>query len=152
MAALPGNRALSEQSRLIETSDREVYERLEAMKKTTRNGRLLHAPPNPKSKSWQPPYFPIHLQKAYGARDTVPQPLTIAVVSPYAHPKAQEDLATYRETFGLPPTTIVQLNQRGGDISEVSYSPPWGLLEMLDLDMVSAASSFSICSSLSCLA
>ena len=87
---------------------------------------------------WRPPYTPIHLQTAYKVKAKIPQGRTIAIVGAYAHPQAQEALDFYRSTFGLPPTTITQYNQRGGPISTVTYDAGWGQEQMLDLQMASA--------------
>ena len=86
---------------------------------------------------------PADLRSAYkfpatGARST------IAVVIAFDVPHAEQDLAVYRKTMGLPPCTsangcFTKLNQRG---QKGNYPQPdggWALEGSMDLDMVSAA-------------
>lgn len=83
-------------------------------------------------------YRPIDLAKAY-AIPTTTTTRTIAIVDAYASPTAQADLDAYRKEFGLPSTTITQVNQTGGPITTVAADTGWGQEEALDLDMASAA-------------
>lgn len=77
------------------------------------------------------------LQKAYGltgpSKDTV-----VAVVDAYANPTAVDSLNTYRAQYGLGPADLTQVNQNGGS-QLPDANEGWGVEEMLDLEMVSAA-------------
>jgi len=68
---------------------------------------------------------------------------TVAIVDAYDDPHAEEDLAVYRETYGLPPCTtangcFTKVDQAGG-AEFPPVSEEWALEISLDLDMVSAA-------------
>jgi len=68
---------------------------------------------------------------------------TVAVVDAYDDPEAASDLATYRETNGLPACTVKngcfeKLNQDGQKTPLPSGDMSWGGEISLDLDMVSA--------------
>lgn len=68
---------------------------------------------------------------------------TVAIVDAYDNPHAEEDLAVYRATYGLPPCTtangcFTKVDQRGGT-EFPPVSDEWALEIALDLDMVSAA-------------
>ncbi|HET8861957.1 MAG TPA: hypothetical protein VFM94_01755, partial [Solirubrobacterales bacterium] len=68
---------------------------------------------------------------------------TVAIVDAYDSPHAEEDLAVYRATYGLPPCTtangcFTKVDQRGGT-EFPPVSEEWALEISLDLDMVSAA-------------
>jgi len=90
-------------------------------------------------------YTPAYLQSAYNvasAAATTGSDQTVAIVIAYDDPSAEQDLATYRSTYGLPPCTTAngcfrKVNQSAG----TSYPAPdsdWGLESALDVDMVSA--------------
>ncbi|GAA3841103.1 hypothetical protein GCM10022403_086680 [Streptomyces coacervatus] len=77
------------------------------------------------------------LQTAYGLTGPS-KATTVAVVDAYANPDAVASLNTYRSRFGLGPADITQVNQDGGStLPEANAN--WGVEEMLDLEMVSAA-------------
>lgn len=82
-------------------------------------------------------YAPADLVKAYSIPATTTT-RTIAIVDAFASPTAQSDLNTYRAQFGLPATTITQVNQAGGSTLPAGDTG-WGQEEALDLDMASAA-------------
>jgi subtilase family serine protease len=82
-------------------------------------------------------FSPQQLQGAYSVPATGAT-TKVAIVDAYANPNAQADLNVYRSTFGLPATTISQVNQTGGSIGTVSGNTGWGQEEMLDLEMVSS--------------
>lgn len=77
------------------------------------------------------------IQTAYGLTGRSAA-TTVAVVDTYANPTAMKSLNTYRSQFGLGPANITQVNQDGG-ATLPSGDPNWGVEEMLDLEMVSAA-------------
>lgn len=69
---------------------------------------------------------------------------TVAVVVAYDYPTAEEDLATYRRHYGLPPCTaasgcFTKINQRGQPGSYPDADPGWSIEAALDLQMISAA-------------
>jgi subtilase family serine protease len=88
-------------------------------------------------------FGPADLQDAYklpvgGAGQT------IAVVDAYDDPTAEDDLATYRATYGLPPCTTAggcfrKLNQAGKPGPYPQVDGGWAVETSLDLDMVSAS-------------
>lgn len=88
-------------------------------------------------------YHPADLQSAYNLPSTTAgQGQTVAIVDAYNDPKAETDLAVYRRTFGLPPSTTAngcfkKVNQTGGT-SYPSANAGWAEEISLDLDMVSA--------------
>jgi DNA-binding beta-propeller fold protein YncE len=68
---------------------------------------------------------------------------TIAIVDAYDDPKAEADLAVYREKYGLPPCTTEngcfrKVNQRGEEKNYPAGEPGWAAEISLDLDMASA--------------
>ncbi len=87
---------------------------------------------------------PADLQKAYALPvKTAGKGQTVAIVDAYDDPKAEQDLATYRSQYGLPPCTTEngcfrKVDQSGGGKLPTPDSG-WAEEESLDLDMVSAA-------------
>ncbi|HET8600532.1 MAG TPA: S53 family peptidase [Segeticoccus sp.] len=87
-------------------------------------------------------YGPADLQSAYHLAGATSGGRTVAIVDAYDDPTAEQDLATYRSHYGLPPCTtangcFTKVNQRG------TSAPPrkdagWAQEISLDLDMVSA--------------
>ncbi|MFD4507613.1 hypothetical protein [Streptomyces sp. NPDC058457] len=77
------------------------------------------------------------LQTAYGLTGAS-RATTAAVVDAYANPDAVASLNIYRSRFGLGPADITQVNQDGGS-TLLEANVNWGVEEMLDLEMVSAA-------------
>ncbi|MEU6998703.1 S8 family serine peptidase [Nonomuraea sp. NPDC046570] len=69
----------------------------------------------------------------------------MAVVIAFDYPTAEQDLAVYRRTFGLPQCTTAngcfrKINQNGGSVPPPSVvHPDWALEAALDIDAVSAA-------------
>jgi subtilase family serine protease len=96
-----------------------------------------------KTAATPPGYAPTDLQNAYNLPSRIMgQGQTVAIVDAYDDPRAETDLATYRNQFGLPACTKAngcfrKVNQTGG----TSYPRPdsgWAEEISLDLDMVSA--------------
>ena len=88
-------------------------------------------------------YGPSDLDSAYNLpSETAGDSQTVAVVDAYDYPTAEQELAIYRQQYGLPACTTAngcfqRVDQRGG----ADYPPPntsWQREEALDLDMVSA--------------
>ena len=88
-------------------------------------------------------YGPSDLDSAYNLpSETAGDGRTVAIVDAYDYPDAEQDLAIYRQQYGLPPCTTAngcfrRVDQRGG----TDYPAPnssWQHEEALDLDMVSA--------------
>jgi subtilase family serine protease len=86
---------------------------------------------------------PADLQSAYKLpSSTAGAGKTVAIVDAYDDPNAEQDLAVYRQQFGLPPCTTAngcfkKVDQNGG----TNYPQPdsgWAGEIALDLDMVSA--------------
>jgi subtilase family serine protease len=82
-------------------------------------------------------FSPSQLASAYGLTNLTGT-TTVAIVDAYANPNAVNDLAAYRNQFGLGTANLTQYNQTGGSIGTVSGNTGWGQEEMLDLEMVSA--------------
>jgi alpha-tubulin suppressor-like RCC1 family protein len=84
------------------------------------------------------------LESAYKIPTTGGEDQTIALVDAYGYPTAEEDLATYRARYGLPPCTkadgcFEKVNQKG---EEANYPPAhegWETESALDIEMASAA-------------
>jgi subtilase family serine protease len=94
--------------------------------------------------SLPPGYGPPSLDAAYNLPVALGAGQTIALVDAYDDPTAEADLATYRETYGLPPCTTAngcfrKVNQAGQASNYPSADGGWAVEESLDLDMVSAA-------------
>ncbi len=89
---------------------------------------------------------PAWLQQAYdlsGLAATAGTFDTVAIVDAYDDPGAEQDLATYRSTYGLPGCTTTngcfrKLNESGQASPLPSADAGWGEEESLDLDAVSA--------------
>jgi hypothetical protein len=88
-------------------------------------------------------FGPHDLQQAYDAPSaTGGKGQTVAIVDAYGYPRAEQDLAHYRNVFKLPPCTTANrclriLNGTGGSTLPPA-SPDWDYEQALDLDMVSA--------------
>jgi subtilase family serine protease len=89
-------------------------------------------------------YGPADLQSAYALPSaTAGNGQTVAIVDAFDDPTAEQDLATYRSNYGLPPCTTAngcfrKVNQTGGTLPMPPPGADWGLEISLDLDMVSA--------------
>ena len=91
-------------------------------------------------------FHPADLQAAYNLPSaTAGQSQTVAIVDVYDDPKAESDLAVYRQQFGLPPcTTANGCFKKVNELGQTSPLPPaslfgnWQVEESLDVDMVSA--------------
>jgi hypothetical protein len=104
-------------------------------------------------------YGPPDLQSAYGIDPTklattkIP---VVAIVDAFGYPNLESDLATYRQTYGLPPCTttpstpggsscltIVGVNAQGQQTTTLPPPPPagddWTIETALDVDMVSSS-------------
>ena len=89
-------------------------------------------------------FSPADLQSAYKLPKEGGEGMTVAITIAWDDPKAEADLAVYREQYGLPKCTkengcFSKVNQKG---EEANYPEPesgWALETSLDLDMVSAA-------------
>lgn len=94
-------------------------------------------------------YGPADLQSAYKLPSgSAGRGQTVAIVDAYDDPKAESDLAVYRQQYGLPACTTAngcfeKVNQEG---QQSNYPPPdvagsdgWEEEESLDVDMVSAS-------------
>ena len=104
--------------------------------------------PKAKSKSQLDPdaipagYGPSDIQSAYNLSGASGAGRTVAIVDAYDDPTAEQDLATYRSTYGLPACTssngcFSKVDEFGGT-SYPSVDAGWATEESLDLDMVSA--------------
>src|SRR5262249_51984421 len=88
-------------------------------------------------------FGPADLQSAYAIDATKGAGATIAIVDAMDNPKAEQDLATYRSTFGLPPCTTAngcfkKVNQDGNASPLPAADKGWASEISLDLDMASA--------------
>jgi chitodextrinase len=86
---------------------------------------------------------PASLRSAYGISGSAGAGQTIAITIAFDNPNAEEDLATYRSTYGLSPCTTAngcfrKVNQSGEEGSYPAPNEEWALETSLDLDMVSA--------------
>ncbi len=87
-------------------------------------------------------YGPADLRSAYKLPASTATP-TVAIVDAYDNPRAEQDLATYRSTFGLPACTTAngcfrKVNQSGAASPLPAADSGWAGEIALDLDMVSA--------------
>jgi subtilase family serine protease len=85
---------------------------------------------------------PADLRSAYALTTTGSATQTIAIVDAQNDPTAEQDMATYRSTFGLPACTTAngcfrKVDQNGGQNFPATDSG-WALEISLDLDMASA--------------
>jgi sugar lactone lactonase YvrE len=86
---------------------------------------------------------PEDLRSAYKIPTSGGSTQTIALVDAYGYPRAEEDLARYRERYGLPACTkangcFKKINQLGEEANYPS-GEGWELETALDVDMASAA-------------
>jgi alpha-tubulin suppressor-like RCC1 family protein len=89
-------------------------------------------------------YSPADLQSAYKLPKEGGEGMTVAIAVAWDDPKAESDLATYRETYGLPKCSkengcLSKVNQKGEEANYPEAESHWALETSLDLDMVSAA-------------
>ncbi|MDH2443525.1 S53 family peptidase [Amnibacterium sp. CER49] len=87
-------------------------------------------------------YGPSDLRSAYNLTSTGSSTQTIAIVDAYDDPSAEQDLAVYRSTYGLPACTtgngcFRKVNQSGGTKAPRANGG-WAQEISLDLDMASA--------------
>lgn len=98
---------------------------------------------NPAATSAPAGYVPADLRSAYNLPSgSAGTGQTIAIVDAFDDPKAESDLAVYRQTFGLPPCTTAnscfrKVNQSGGT-KYPRANIGWAQEISLDLDMASA--------------
>ena len=88
-------------------------------------------------------YGPADLHSAYNLPTTGGSTQTVAIVDAGDDANAEADLATYRNTYGLPACTTAngcfrKVNEEGAS-TPLPVNQGWGLEISLDLDMVSAA-------------
>ena len=88
-------------------------------------------------------YSPADLHSAYNLPGEGGRGVTVAITIAYDYPKAESDLAVYRETYHLPPCTrasgcFEKVNQEGKAEDYPEPSSEWSAEAALDLDMVSA--------------
>jgi subtilase family serine protease len=87
-------------------------------------------------------YGPSDLRSAYGLPSSGGSGATVAIVDAYDDPNAEQDLATYRSTYGLPECSTADGCFRkvgqSGTSSLPSADAGWAEEISLDLDMVSA--------------
>jgi subtilase family serine protease len=89
-------------------------------------------------------YGPAQIQSAYKLTGLSSGGRTVAIVDAYDDPRAEADLATFRQTYGLPPCTTAngcfkKINQTGAASPLPAGDPGWGVEISLDLDAVSSA-------------
>jgi alpha-tubulin suppressor-like RCC1 family protein len=89
-------------------------------------------------------FSPADLRSAYKLPPEGGEGMTVAITIAYDDPKAEADLAIYRETYGLPKCTkesgcFAKVNQKGEEANYPEPNSGWALETSLDLDMVSAA-------------
>jgi subtilase family serine protease len=87
---------------------------------------------------------PAQIQSAYKLSGLASGGKTVAIVDAFNDPRAASDLATYRQTYGLPPCTVAsgcfkQVNQNGAASPLPRGDYGWATEISLDLDAVSAA-------------
>lgn len=88
-------------------------------------------------------YGPADLRSAYKVTAQGNSATVIAIVDAYAYAHAEEDLAVYRSTYGLPSCTsangcFAKYNQRGQKANYPRRFIGWAEETALDLDMASA--------------
>ena len=87
-------------------------------------------------------YGPDDLRSAYGLPSDGGSGATVAIVDAYDDPNAEQDLATYRSTYGLPACTTANgcfsKVDQSGTTSLPTADAGWAEEISLDLDMVSA--------------
>ncbi|HTY98097.1 MAG TPA: IPT/TIG domain-containing protein [Solirubrobacteraceae bacterium] len=89
-------------------------------------------------------YDPEDLQSAYDIPVSAGEPQTVAVVDAHGYSTAEQDLAVYRQKYGLPPCTKAngcfhRINQHGEEANYPPDEPDWDGEAALDIEMVSAA-------------
>ena len=87
---------------------------------------------------------PQDLESAYKIPTSGGENQTVALVDAYGYPTAEEDLATYRQRYGLPPCTkangcFKKVNQKGEEGNYPAPKEGWETESALDIEMVSAA-------------
>lgn len=87
---------------------------------------------------------PADLQSAYKLASAHGSGRTVAIVDAFDDPNAESDLATYRQTYGLPACTtqngcFKKVNQTGAASPSPTGDYGWAEEISLDLDVVSAA-------------
>jgi hypothetical protein len=87
---------------------------------------------------------PQDLQAAYNLPSSGGAGMTVAIVDAQDNPRAESDLAVYRQQFGLPPCTTAngcfkKVNENGSTSSLPAADQGWAGEISLDLQMVSAA-------------
>ncbi|SDN73172.1 S53 family peptidase [Actinacidiphila guanduensis] len=88
-------------------------------------------------------FGPADLRSAYALPDTGGDGATVAIVDAYDDPNAEQDLATYRSTYGLPACTTAngcfrKVGQSGSSSALPAPNDGWAEEISLDVDMVSA--------------
>jgi subtilase family serine protease len=99
---------------------------------------------SPKTTTTPSGYGPADIRSAYALTGTASGGKTVAIVDAYDDPKAEQDLAVYRQHYGLPACTTAngcfkKVNQNGATAPLPTADYGWALEISLDLDMVSAA-------------
>jgi DNA-binding beta-propeller fold protein YncE len=89
-------------------------------------------------------FSPADLRDAYNLPSKGGKGITVAITVAFDYPKAESDLAVYRETYGLPACTsangcFTKVNQKGEAKNYPEADLEWAREAALDLDMVSAA-------------
>ncbi len=89
-------------------------------------------------------FGPEELEHAYSLSPEGGSGQTVAIVIAYNYPKAEQDLGTYRSSFGLSACTtengcFKKVNQSGNASNYPPANASWSEEAALDLDMVSAA-------------
>jgi hypothetical protein len=88
-------------------------------------------------------YGPPDLRAAYRLPATGGAGRIIAIVDAFGYPRAEHDLAVYRQAAQLPPCTVASgcltiVNQRNGRTPPATVDDGWALEQALDLDAASA--------------
>src|SRR6478609_2479423 len=101
------------------------------------HGRALKSPrPLPAA------FTPADVQAAYNLKGLKSGGRTVAIIDAYGYSGLEDDLAVYRDTYGLPPCTtkngcLTIMDQNGGTHYPDDNSG-WDLEQALDVDAVSA--------------
>ena len=88
-------------------------------------------------------YSPAQIQHAYSLPSTAPAPQTIAIVSAYDDPTAEQDLGVYSTAYGLPACTsangcFTKVNGQGQPSPLPAPDSLWALESSLDVQAVHA--------------
>jgi subtilase family serine protease len=99
---------------------------------------------SPKTTTAPSGYGPADIQSAYKLAGKTSGGKTVAIVDAYDDPKAEQDLAVYRQHYGLPACTTAngcfkKVNENGAAAPLPTADYGWAVEISLDLDMVSAA-------------